>query len=130
MIRVFLTCMAFALMALASPSRAQNVAVIIPPTLSGYGVLSVTAASVAASTATLGGPNSSPFPTGALPGRTLEVKSAIGSAGTLYVCPLGGTCSALVGIPLAPGESKTWALSSAAAVTLIAATTASAVVSW
>lgn len=129
MIRVFLTCMALALMALASPSRAQNFTIIIPPTLNGYGVLAVVAASVAISTVTPG-TNSAPFPTGGLPGRTLNVKNAIGSAGVLYVCPLGGTCSAAVGIPLAQGESQTWAVSSALSVTVIAATTATAVASW
>jgi hypothetical protein len=107
--------------------------VITPAPVTGYATLSVLAASLALSGATVG-PNSPAFPTGALPQQFLEIKNSPGSASTLYVCPLGGTCTAAVGIPLAVGESKSWMINTPngtlTSPTVISASTATAVVTW
>lgn len=72
-----------------------------PLAILGFGTLAVTNASVLASTMTAG-PNSAVWPT--TPGM-LYVLNDAASNGTLYVCPLGGTCSATVGLELVPGRS-------------------------
>lgn len=115
-----------------SDARAQTT-VITPAPLSGYGTLSVLAASIALSTTTLG-PNSPAFPMSGLPNRYLEVRNSGASANVLYVCPLGGTCTTANGVPLAVGETKTWFIPSAAgsfvSPTVISGGTATAVVAW
>jgi hypothetical protein len=117
-------------LACAQPTVVQP---ITPPPLTGYATLSVLAASLALSTATVG-PNSPAFPVSGLPSRYLEVRNSVGSASTLYVCPLGGTCSSTVGVPLATGEVKTWMIPSIAGAlvspTVISGTTATALVAW
>jgi hypothetical protein len=119
-----------ALLLLAPAARAAE---ITPAPLTGYATLPVLAASLALSGATLG-PSSPAFPTSALPNKYLEIRNSAASASTLYVCPLGGTCTAAVGIPLAVGESKTWMLGtstgSLTSPTVISGTTATAIVSW
>lgn len=72
-----------------------------PPAVLGFGTLAVTNSSALASTMTAG-PNSAVWPT--VPGM-LYVLNDAASNGTLYVCPLGGTCSATVGLELTPGRS-------------------------
>jgi hypothetical protein len=123
-----------ALLAMAGTAHAQQQPQpISPAALSGYGTLSVLAAYIPLSGATLG-PNSAAFPTGNLPNRYMEVRNAAASASTLYVCPLGGTCSSAVGIPLAVGESKTWMIPVSngqfVSPTVISVSTATAIVSW
>jgi hypothetical protein len=124
-----------ALLAAAGAAQAQPSApvAIAPAPLTGYATLSVLAASLALSTATAG-PNSPAFPASALPNRYIEVRNAAASANTLFVCPLGGTCTTANGVPLAVGESKTWAMPSTAgsfvSPTVISGGTATAVVSW
>lgn len=106
---------------------------ISPPPLTGYGTLAVVVTSIPISGATPG-PNSPAFPGGNLPNNQITIKNAIGSANPLFVCPLGGTCTVLVGIPLAPGESQTWYIKalngSLVSPTVITAGTATAVVSF
>lgn len=115
-------------------ARAQIVGTpITPAPISGYGTLSVLAASLALSGATVG-PNSTAFPGASLPNRYIEVKNAPGSANVLFVCILGGTCTTAAGIPLAVGESKSWFVPSNngqfTSPTVISGGTATAVVTW
>ena len=118
-----------ALLMVASPAFAGTDSTIYPPATAGYGTLSVSTSSIAVSTLTAG-PNSASYPTGLLPSRFLSVRNSIGSAGFLYVCLYGGTCTASVGIPLAVGESKTWTLNSPTSPTVIAASTATLIAEW
>lgn len=87
-----------------------------PPKLTAYGTLSVTNSSVALSTLTPG-PNS-PAWTAAYPSNYVAINNSIGSAGALYVCWLGGTCSASVGSPIAVGETRFRNVASGTAVTV------------
>lgn len=117
--------------ALAQPTQST---MITPAPLSGFGTLSVATTSIAVSTATVG-PNSAVFPFASLGNRYLEVRNSVGSASTLYVCPLGGTCSSTVGVPLATGETKTWFIPPSASGALVSPTvisggTATAVLGW
>lgn len=128
------TACACVLAASWGPASAQVIATpATPPVLTGYATLAVLTASVALSTATPG-PNAPAFPVSALPDRFIEVRNAPGSANLLYVCPLGGTCSATVGIALAIGETKTWFIPSQVGTlvspTVVSGGTATAVVSW
>lgn len=90
-----------ALAVLCATAQAQQITGSVPPQISGYGTLAVTNSSVLASTMTTG-PNSPAWPS--QPGQVFVVNSA-GSTGTVFVCPLGGTCSASVGVPVAVGAS-------------------------
>jgi hypothetical protein len=126
--------LALALLFMAGTAQAQPPAPISPAALSGYGVLSVLLVSLAISGATVG-PNSPAFPTGGLPNKYITIKNAIGSSNPLFVCPLGGTCTVAVGIPLALGESQSWMLTTTlngqlVSPTVISAGTATAIVSW
>lgn len=119
-----------ALLALSMPAYAQRTTAITPAPISGYGTLSVATTSLALSTLTTG-PNSTAFPTATLPNAYLEVRNSAASNSSLSVCPMGGTCTAAIGIPLAPGESKTWLIPSVAvSPTVISGSTATAVASW
>jgi hypothetical protein len=96
-----------------------------PPAILGFGTLAVVNASALASTATAG-PNSAVWPTA--PGM-LYVLNDAASNGNLYVCPLGGTCSATVGLELTPGRS--WGFfKPATAMTVFATTTATGQFTW
>lgn len=96
-----------------------------PPAITGFGTLAVTASSALASTATAG-PNSAVWPTTT---GMLYVRNESASAGTLYVCPLGGTCSATVGLELPPGQS--WGFyKPATTMTVFATTTATMQAQW
>jgi hypothetical protein len=122
------------LLVLAGTAHAQQAPQAISPAqLTGFATLSVLAASIALSTASVG-PNSPAFPGSSLPNRYIEVRNSVASASTLFVCPFGGTCTSAVGIPLAVGESKTWMIPSSAgsftSPTVISVSTATAVVSW
>lgn len=119
---------AFALMLAAIPARADIV--IAPQVMNGFGTVSVVNASALISTVTVG-PNSTAFPASTLPNQTFSIRNSVSSAGVLYVCPLGGTCTTAVGIPLAVGEVKTWGIGGRTVVpSVIAVTTATAVVEW
>jgi hypothetical protein len=115
-------------------ASAQPSTVITPAPLTGYAILSVLAASLPLSTATLGLNSPSAFPTSGLPGRYIEVRNAPGSLNVLFVCPFGGTCTTAVGIPLAIAEGKTWFIPSTAgsfvSPTVISGGTATAIVAW
>lgn len=106
---------------------------VTPAPISGFGTLSVLVASLATSTLTLG-PNSAAYPTGTPPNRYFTIRNSPKSADTLYVCPLGGTCTSSVGIPLGVGESKTWMIPASAgsfpAVSVISGSTATAIMEW
>lgn len=92
-----------------------------PPGVTGFGTLAVTNSSALASTMTAG-PNSAVWPT--VPGM-LYVLNDAASNGSLYVCPLGGTCSATVGLELVPGRS--WGFNKpATTMTVFTPTTATA----
>jgi hypothetical protein len=94
--------------------------------VTGFGTLAATNASASISTMTLG-PNSAAWPP---PQPTnVYVSNATTSAGLLYVCPLGGTCTVANGIPIAPGASYGFARP-AGAMTVIAATTATVWTQW
>lgn len=96
-----------------------------PPAVLGFGTLAVTNSSALASGATAG-PNSAVWPT--TPGM-LYVLNDAASAGNLYVCPLGGTCSATVGLELTPGRS--WGFyKPATTMTVFATTTATGQFTW
>jgi hypothetical protein len=98
---------------------------VAPPGLVGFGTLSVTAASTLASTLALG-PNSGLWST--TPGL-MVVLNDVNSAGNLYVCPIGGTCTAANGLELTPGRS--WSFyAPATTMTVIAASTATAQFQW
>lgn len=123
-----------ALLAMAGAAHAQQQPQpVSPAALTGYATLSVLAASIPLSGATLG-PNSAAFPIGNLPNRYMTVRNSVASASTLSVCPLGGTCTVAAGIPLAAGESQTWAFPASQgqllSPTVISGGTATAVVSW
>ena len=124
---------ALAFSVLASSALAQSTQQIVPATLAGFGTLAVSTSSILLSTATVG-PNSTTFPGGNLPGRQIIVRNSTASAGVLYICPLGGTCSATVGIPLAIGETKTFNVQAVAgilpSISVIAVSTATAVSEW
>jgi hypothetical protein len=130
--RISLLALLFAA-SLAVSARAQTQAIITPAPVTGYATLSVLAASLSLSTATLG-PNSPAFPVSGLPGRYIEAKNSPASPNILYVCPLGGTCTTAAGVPLAVGETKTWYVPSSAgsflSPTVISGGTATAIVSW
>jgi hypothetical protein len=96
-----------------------------PAAITGFGTLAVVNASALASTATAG-PNSAVWPTTT---GMLYVRNESASAGTLYVCPLGGTCSATVGLELPPGQS--WGFyKPATTMTVFATTTATMQAQW
>lgn len=106
-------------------AQLQTPTTTAPPPVSGFGTLSATAASTLLSTLTAG-PNSSVWPL--LP-KQIFVMNAPGSAGVVYVCPKGGTCSASVGIPIAAGYSYGF-YQPATAMTVFAASTATVVAQW
>jgi hypothetical protein len=62
--------------------------------IKGFGTLAVSSSSVLVSTLTAG-PNSSAWPTA--PGMVNFINAG---SSVIYLCPLGGTCSATVGIPM------------------------------
>ena len=102
--------------------------ITVPPSCNGFGTLAATNASAALSTLTVG-PGSNlwlmPF------NGTLYIKNSAASADNVYVCPLGGTCSATVGIPLAPGEAYGFNLGgSTTSPTVFATSTATVVAQW
>lgn len=116
---------------LSISAQAQTGQVILPPAVNGYGTIAATNSSVSITTVTVS-PGSPAFPTGAaLPlNGTFWVKNALSSAGVLYVCPKGGTCTS-AGIPLAAGEAWGFNLGGATTMpTVIAASTATAVIQW
>jgi hypothetical protein len=109
---------------LAGCSGSGGAVSTVPP-IHGFGTLSATAASAALSGLTPG-PNSAVWPTS--PAQMFVINSP-GSAGIVYVCPLGGTCSATVGIPLSVGQS--YALyQPSTSMTVFAVSTATVVAQW
>lgn len=91
----------------------------VPPPVTGFGTLSATGTFALASTLTLG-PSSAGWP--AAPGMVYVV-NAPASAGTVFVCPLGGTCTTANGIPIAAGSAY-GLFRPSTAMTLVAASTA------
>ncbi len=111
----------------ALAALSQSVAQTVPPAVSGLGTLSVTNASTLASTMTLG-PSSSAWPTSSSTGMVFVLNDSA-SAGNLYVCPLGGTCTTANGLELIPGRS--WGFyRPATSMTVIATSTATAQFQW
>lgn len=98
----------------------------VPPRISGYGTLSVSNSSVLLSTMTVG-PNSKVWPPNQIP--MIFVSNASDSAGIAYVCPLGGTCSSTVGIPIPTGGAYGFAGASSS-MTVIAASSATVIAQW
>lgn len=92
---------------------------------SNGGTLALTNASTLLSTLALI-PNSAAWPTKPL---ALIVLNEAASAGNLYVCPLGGTCTIANGFELVPGRSWTFPNPSTNA-TAIAASTAKLQAQW
>lgn len=95
------------------------------PAIQGFGTLAATNASALLSTLTPG-PNSAAWP--AVPGQIYVINSA-SSAGLIYLCPKGGTCSAAVGIPISAGNAY-GVYQGATTMTVIAASTATVVAQW
>lgn len=95
------------------------------PVVKGFGTLSATAASTLLSTLTVG-PNSAAWPTA--PAQMYVINSSA-SAGIVYFCPLGGTCSASVGIPIAAGSAY-GVYAGSTAMTVFAVSTATVVAQW
>lgn len=71
-----------------------------PPMVTGFGTLAGASASTAMATLTVG-PNSPSWP---LSPAQVYVINPAASAAVGYVCPLAGTCSSSVGIPISPGS--------------------------
>lgn len=89
----------------------------------GFGTLAVTSTSALVSTLTAG-PNSAVWPT-----SPAMVYFTNAGASALFLCPLGGTCSATTGIPIA--AAATLALfNPATTATVISASTGSLVSQW
>lgn len=106
-------------------AQAQTVVTVTSPPIQGYGTLAATNTSALLSTLTASA-GSAAWPVH--PG-TVNVQNAASSAGILYVCPLGGVCSASVGIPVAAGASYR-VYQPATAMTVIAASTATIWAQW
>lgn len=104
----------------AAPAMAQ------PETgVTGFGTLAVTNSSTLASTMTVG-PTSGVWPSTP---QMVYVLNDASSAGSLFVCPLGGTCTAANGLELTAGRS--WGfLRPSLNMTMIAATTATVQFAW
>lgn len=96
-----------------------------PPKLTAYGTLAVTTSSVALSTLTVG-PNSPAWST-TYPSSYVSIRNSVASAGIVYFCPLGGTCSASVGEPIAQGETIFRNVASGTAITLFSTTGATVI---
>lgn len=99
------------------------------PTISnGYGTLAVTAASTAVSTVTIG-PSSN---TWIMPlNGNLTIYNSPASAGNLYVCLFGGTCTSSNGFPLIAGQQITFNIGGrTTSPTVIADSTATALIGW
>ena len=90
----------------------------------GFGVLSLTNASTALSTLTLG-PNSGAWSTAGV----VYVLNRSASAGNAYVCPLAGACTAATGLELVPGQVYGFTRP-ATGMTVIAASTATVEAQW
>lgn len=99
----------------------------VPPAVLGFGTLSVTNANTLASTMTTG-PSSQAWPTTSNTGMVFVLNDSA-SAGNLYVCPFGGTCTTANGLELIPGRS--WGFyRPATSMTVIATSTATAQFQW
>ena len=92
----------------------------------GFGTIAATTASALVSSMTLG-VNSPAWNANGL--QRVYIMNIAGSAGILYVCPLGGTCSATVGIPIQVGAWYGFYQPSPN-MTIIAASTATVWVQW
>lgn len=93
--------------------------------ISGFGSLAATNSSALLSTLTV---NAAGAAWPAVPG-VVKITNASTSAGILYVCPLGGTCSSTVGIPMIAGQIKSFTHPSTS-MTVIAASTATVIVEF
>lgn len=91
--------------------------------VAGFGTMTVTASSTLVSTLTTG-PNSAAWP--ATPGL---VRFINGGSSVIYLCPLGGTCSATVGIAIAASTTLPIFAPSTSA-TVFDATTGTLGVQW
>lgn len=96
-----------------------------PPAVTGYGTLAATAASTLLSTLTTG-PNSAVWPTS--PGQIWIANSGL-SADAVFVCPLGGTCSATVGLRVPVGGGYGF-YQPAPTMTVFAVSTATVTAQW
>lgn len=96
-----------------------------PAPVKGFGTLSATNASTLLSTLTAG-PSSGTWPT--VPGQ-VYVMNSVGSGGLIYVCPLGGTCSASVGIPISAGNAYGF-YEPSTSMTVFAVSTATVIAQW
>jgi hypothetical protein len=111
---------------LGFPALAQTQPVL-PTITNGFGTLSATSASAAVSTVTVG-VNSNIWVTP--PHGNIVIQNAKTSAGVLYVCMLGGTCTS-AGWPLSPGDIITFNIGGrTTSPTVIAATTATALIGF
>lgn len=117
---------ALGLLMFAGEARAQSVIATVPP-VTGFGVLAVTGSSALLSADLTVGPNSAAWPPP--PGATTFVINPTGSGGTIYICPLGGTCASSSGIPITTGNAYGFFKLSASA-TIIGSTTLTAAVQW
>lgn len=89
----------------------------------GFGTLAVTGTSALVSTLTVG-PGSAAWPT--VPGLVRFMNTG---TTTLFLCPLGGTCSATTGIPIAAAATLA-IFNPSTSTTVIDATTGTLVAQW
>lgn len=98
----FVLATAITIVATPDDADAQQTSIVAtaPPQIHGFGSLSINATtSTLLSTLTVG-PNSVPWPT-----VTSQVFVINQTSGTIYVCPLGGTCSSTTGIWILSGNA-------------------------
>lgn len=103
----------------------SNATTTVSPAVTGFGTLAATAASTLLSTLTIG-PNSAVWPTS--PGQIWVANSGL-SADAVFVCPLGGTCSATVGLRIPVGGGYGF-YQPATTMTVFAVSTATVTAQW
>lgn len=113
------------LLLLPSLAFAQSTTINIPWPVTGFATLSLTNASTLLSTSTVG-PNSGIWPVAP---QVMYVVNAPASGGTAFICPLGGTCTASNGIPIAAGAAYGFTRP-ATTMTAISASTSTLITQW
>ena len=99
-----------------------------PSPQNGFGTLSVSNSSINVSTVSTG-PNSNSWKMPLF--GNLVILNESGSAGAVYVCPLGGVCTSANGLPVPVGTAVTFNLGgSSVSPTIIAGSTATVWIGW
>ena len=123
LIPVALLCLPISAHAQQAPSA------VLPPVLHGCGTIALTTASTAVTAANTTLCSGSTWPTSSL-NLALVVNNQGSSAGAIYFCPTGGTCTT-TGQYVAAGQGFTWNIPfTANAPTLTAVSTATVFIWW